>query len=136
MSGIVEMLREYLTITESGREETDELEELASKLSLSDTPQQVRGRGSLPSIGRKPRLGGFVVYTSMSTLIQDGQQIHRACIVEHEAPLIIAKNQPPKKVFPSIKHWEMSTFLSPKENKMAGPNFSPRGSTVDLKKTS
>ena len=54
MSGIVEMLREYLTLTDSGREETDELDELASKLSLSDTPQQVRGQGSLRYCSNMP----------------------------------------------------------------------------------
>ena len=40
--GIVEMLREFLTITKSDKDETDELEALAGKLTLSDTTEQVR----------------------------------------------------------------------------------------------
>ena len=40
--GIVEMLKEYLTITECDQEETKELEDLASRLTLSETPEQVR----------------------------------------------------------------------------------------------
>lgn len=39
--GIVDMLRQYLVITESHREETDELEALASRLTLSETTEQV-----------------------------------------------------------------------------------------------
>ena len=39
--GIVDMLREYLVITKSKQDETDELEALASKLTLSETPEEV-----------------------------------------------------------------------------------------------
>ena len=41
MCGIVEMLRQYLVITKSDKDDADELEVLASKLSLSETPEQV-----------------------------------------------------------------------------------------------
>lgn len=39
--GIVDMLREYLVLTKSHRDETDELEALASKLTLSETKEEV-----------------------------------------------------------------------------------------------
>jgi len=45
VSRVVEMLKEFLRVTQSSREETTELEDLASKLSLSETPQQVMERG-------------------------------------------------------------------------------------------
>ena len=38
---IVEMLKEFLVATQGSKDETTELEELASKLSLSETHQQV-----------------------------------------------------------------------------------------------
>ena len=38
---IVEMIHKYLHVTKSSKDETDELEKLASQLSLSETPQQV-----------------------------------------------------------------------------------------------
>ena len=38
---IVEMIREYLHVTDGSKDETEELEKLASQLSLSETPQQV-----------------------------------------------------------------------------------------------
>ena len=38
---IVQMIQEYFQLTESSRDETDELERLASQLTLSETPQQV-----------------------------------------------------------------------------------------------
>ena len=38
---IVEMVQKYLHVTRSSKDETDELERLASQLSLSETPQQV-----------------------------------------------------------------------------------------------
>ena len=43
VSRVVQMLKEFLRVTQSSREETRELEDLASKLSVSETPQQVRG---------------------------------------------------------------------------------------------
>lgn len=39
--GIVSMLREYLVITESHKDETDALEGLASRLTLSETTEEV-----------------------------------------------------------------------------------------------
>ena len=41
MLRIVEMVQEYLNHTHCSQDETDELERLAGKLSLSDTPEQV-----------------------------------------------------------------------------------------------
>ena len=38
---IVEMVQQYLHVTKSSKDETDELERLASQLSLSETKQQV-----------------------------------------------------------------------------------------------
>ena len=38
---IVEMIREYLQVSHSTRGETEELERLASQLTLSETPKQV-----------------------------------------------------------------------------------------------
>ena len=43
MTQIVEMVQKYLHVTKSSKDETDELERLASKLSLSETHQQVGG---------------------------------------------------------------------------------------------
>ena len=40
-SQIVDMIREYLQMSEDNKEESDELERLASQLTLSETPQQV-----------------------------------------------------------------------------------------------
>ena len=42
---IVEMVQKYLHVTKSGKDETDELEKLASQLSLSETSQQVKKEG-------------------------------------------------------------------------------------------
>lgn len=41
MLRIVEMVQEYLSCTNSTQDETEELERLAGKLSLSETPEQV-----------------------------------------------------------------------------------------------
>ena len=41
LSQIVEMIREYLQVSHSTRGETEELERLASQLTLSETPKQV-----------------------------------------------------------------------------------------------
>ena len=41
MCGMVEMLKEYLHVTKSNKDETEELEELAGRLSLSETSEQV-----------------------------------------------------------------------------------------------
>lgn len=41
MLRIVEMVQEYLNHTHCSQDETDELERLAGKLSLSETPEQV-----------------------------------------------------------------------------------------------
>ena len=43
---IVEMVQKYLDVTKSSKDETDELERLASQLSLSETPQQVKALDS------------------------------------------------------------------------------------------
>ena len=41
---IVDMIREFLHLTESSKNETEELERLAGQLSLSETPEQVGER--------------------------------------------------------------------------------------------
>ena len=41
LSQIVEMIREYLQVSHTTRGETEELERLASQLTLSETPKQV-----------------------------------------------------------------------------------------------
>ena len=42
MVRVVEMVQEYLTVTHSNKDEVDELDRLAGKLSLSETTEQVR----------------------------------------------------------------------------------------------
>jgi len=43
----VDMIREYLQMSEDNKDESEELERLASQLTLSETPQQVsEGSGS------------------------------------------------------------------------------------------
>ena len=46
---IVEMIREYIQVSHSTRSETEELERLASQLTLSETPKQVHESGGCES---------------------------------------------------------------------------------------
>ena len=67
---IVDMIREYLHLTESSKNETEELERLASQLSLSETPEQVGEREREKERERERERGGGGVTVEVLLIIR------------------------------------------------------------------